>query len=181
MREQGARVKQGHGGLLAVVRDSAYTASMRHLFPFFALYALVSVALAADPAGTITLHVRDAVLEARGGTTQFHGGTNRTVIGHWNSTNSVVSWKTTIPVKAAYRVVLVCSCDAENAGSEVLVEVGGQRATGTIPATGWGNLTELDLGPVLIRKPGEVAASVRALSRKRGAVMNLKEVKLVPE
>ena len=145
------------------------------------LMVLVGVARAGDPAGTIVLPARDATLEAGDGTMQFHGK-ERGVIGHWNSTNSVAAWKVTVPAKATYRVILTIACDVTNAGSEVSVEMGGQRATGVVPDTGgWGVMKDQDLGPVLLRKPGEYELTVRATKRPHSAVMNLKAVKLVPE
>ena len=104
------------------------------------------------------------------------------MIGHWNSTNSVARWKVTVPAKATYRVILTIGCDGNNAGSEVVVEMGGQRATGVVPNTGgWSTMQDQDLGPILLRKPGDYELTVRATKRPHSAVMNLKAVKLVPE
>lgn len=155
---------------------------MRLIATIYAVVLMSLTALAADPPGTIVLHARDAELESLGKGIAFNNPTGRVYIGSWKSTESSARWAVDYPSRAAYRVILVAGCDATNAGSTVQVDTAGQSATGTIPSSGaWGQFVDVDLGPILVRKPGPTNLTVRATRIARFATMNLKAVKLVPE
>ena len=146
------------------------------------LIAPAPAAWAAEPRGTIVLPARAAELDAVGKGIAFNNPTSRVYIGSWKSTESSARWQVDYPSRAAYRVILVAGCDATNAGSTVQVDTAGQTATGTIPSSGaWGQFVDVDLGPVLVRRPGVTSLVVRATTIARFAAMNLKAVKLVPE
>lgn len=62
------------------------------------------------------------------------------------------------------------------------VPVAGQTIGGTATSTGGcTKCKELDLGPVMIRKPGEYELVIQPVKMARSALMNLKAVRLVPE
>lgn len=112
-------------------------------------------------------------VEVKGGTTN---------VGYWLSIDGVVQWKTSVPARGTYRVVASLACPADSAGAEFVVDVGTQRANGTVPVTGsWTNYVDLDLGPVILRQPGPIDVVVRAIRKPRYAVMNLREIRLVAE
>lgn len=103
-------------------------------------------------------------------------------IGFWNSIDGLVAWKTNLPARGTYRVIAVVSCPKGVNGSEFVVDVGNQRANGIVPATGaWTNYVDVDLGPVILRQPGPLDVVVRAIRKPKSAVMNLREIRLVPE
>lgn len=139
------------------------------------------VAWAADPPGTVVLAAKDAKLSGDG-MMRYQPETNRQCIGHWNSTTGTIAWTFHAPAKQTYRVVVVAACVTPEAGSEFEVAVGTQIARGKGPDTGaWGNFVDVDLGPVMVRKPGEVAVTIRGTKIAKRAVMNLRAIKLVPE
>jgi hypothetical protein len=112
-------------------------------------------------------------LENKGGITN---------VGHWMSIDGLVQWKTNLPARGTYRVIAMVACEARSEGAEIVVDVGPQRANAVIPSTGsWDRFIALDLGPVILRQPGELPVTVRALRKPRYAVMNLREIRLVPE
>lgn len=112
-------------------------------------------------------------IEVKGGSTN---------IGYWLSIDGVVQWKTSVPSRGAYRVVLSLACASDSGGAEFVVDVGTQRANGTVPVTGsWTNYVDLDLGPVILRQAGPIDVVVRAIRKPKYAVMNLRELRLVPE
>lgn len=154
---------------------------MKLLIHIFLFLSLVSAASAADPDGTIFLAAKAATLSG-GGTIRFQGETNRICIGHWNGTSNTVSWTFRVPEKKTYRLFITFSCDNGQAGSKFEVAIANQIVGGTVSGTGnWGKFEEMDLGPVMLRKPGEVELVIRPTRVARNAVMNLRQVKLVPE
>jgi hypothetical protein len=103
-------------------------------------------------------------------------------IGFWTSIDGLVVWKTNLSARGTYRVIAVVSCPKGPHGAEFVVDVGNQRANGIVPATGsWTNYVDVDLGPVILRQPGPLAVIVRAIRKPKSAVMNLREIRLVPE
>lgn len=104
-------------------------------------------------------------------------------IGYWNSIASRVTWTTSVAVAGTYRVHIVYACQDKAAGGTYDVNVGNQKANGTVRATGtsWHTYLEEDLGPVLLRKPGPLSVEVVAKSKPGQAVMNLRRILLVRE
>lgn len=150
-----------------------------------ALHAAVAfcagAAGAGEPGGDIVLAARAATLTG-GGLIQYQSATNRDCIGHWNGTSNTVGWTFDAPERRTYRVVLNLACVRGQEGSTFEVEAAGQTAAGTVVATGdWGVFTNVDVGPLMIRKPGRVELVVRPKTVARAAVMNLREVRLVPD
>ena len=134
---------------------------------------------AAEP---ILLKARDAKVGG-GGEAKYESGGARDCIGFIHSTNTTITWTAQIPTRGAYRVFAIYSTGPKLGGGAFEILIGGQRADGSPVDTGdWGNFKELDLGPVLLRKPGPVEVVVRPtrLINNRH-VMNLRAIKLVPE
>ena len=103
-------------------------------------------------------------------------------VGYWQSIDGLLVWKTNLPARGTYRVVAVVGCAKGSEGGEFVVDVGNQRANGIVPNTGtWTNYVDLDLGPVILRQPGPLDVVVRGIRKPKGALMNLREIRLVPE
>ena len=150
---------------------------------FFAFLAAFSfhafVIFADDDARTILLETKDAVIE---GDARYDGGADFHCLRDWKSTNVVARWQVNIPAKGAYRVLLTYACPHPSAGSTIEVDVGTQRASGFTESTGsWQTFKEFDLGPVLLRKPGQTELSVKATYAAHGSVWDLRCVKLARE
>ena len=101
-------------------------------------------------------------------------------IGSWNSVAAHVVWTTTVARAGTYRVLFEYSCTQQASGTEFDVLVGSQRANGVVADTGgWGSFTNLDLGPVLVRKAGLLQIEVvPTKSRQKSSLMNLRSVTL---
>ncbi len=150
---------------------------------FFAMAVWLAMAVAVRAAETIVLDAKDAKIEQpQDGMAKYETIPNRLCIGFWHSTNIVARWSLNVPAKSAYRVVAVLSCMKGSEGAQFEVRVAGQRAAGFVPSTDdWGRFVELDLGPVLLRKPGPAELTVQAITMPHGSAMNLRAVRLVPE
>lgn len=104
-------------------------------------------------------------------------------IGYWSSMASRPAWMVNIASAGTYRVRITYACQNGSEGATYDVLVGNQKANGTIQATGtgWQSYVEADLGPVILRKTGEIKVEVVAKSKSAGAVMNLRKITLVKE
>lgn len=142
---------------------------------------LAIIASAADPSTTLVFKARDAIIEG-GGRARFENGPAQQNIGVWDSTSTVIRWTNAVAAKGTFRVKLVYSCSDNDAGSSFEVSVGSQRATGVTSGThGWTNFVELDLGPVILRKPGLVEVSFRVTKIVKRWGINVRELRLVPD
>ena len=129
-------------------------------------------------AESIELRARDAVL-AGGGPTRYFTNSAHDCIGHWTTTNVTATWSFALKERGTYRVVAVVAHEDGGSAARFTVEVGDQRANGVIPRTGgWFRFTELDLGPVILRRPGTVQVVVHVDFLKGGGAMNLRAIRL---
>lgn len=142
---------------------------------------LALAARAAEPEGTIALDGKDATLLG-GGNIHYQTESNRRCVGHWNGTSNTVRWTFSVPAKMTYRLILVYSCENAQSGSQFEARVANQVLGGTVKGTGgWDQFQELDLGPVMIRKPGDYELALRGTQVPKRAVMNLRAARLVPD
>lgn len=169
--------------MTGVLRLRGYDGGVRWILHIvLAALAAATVRAADDPPGTIVLDAKDAKIENNGGSARYETAPNRLCIGYWGSTSTVVRWSFEVTQKAAYRIIMVQACGPDSPGSRFEVLVGNQRATGDVETTGdWGRFVDLDIGPILLRKPGTCELSVRGIFKPGRSVMNLRAVKLVPE
>lgn len=130
-----------------------------------------------------TLHLRAADAEIHGTTAQYEQGPERDNIGFWTNAADYVSWPVQVPAAGTYNVEITYASPAENAGSRFAVQVGvrpgqGEKVEGEVAATGsWGTFSAVGLGTLTL-PAGRSTIEVRALSMPRGAVMNLKSLRL---
>lgn len=131
--------------------------------------------------GDILLEAVNAKVDAAGGGAKYETASDRRCIGFWKSTNVTVRWSVEVPQRATYRVIFIYATIAADA-PEVEVAVGSQKANGFAKPSGdWGKFLEVDLGPVLVRKPGTVEVVARVTRMVGGNAVNLRGVRLVKE
>jgi alpha-L-fucosidase len=135
-----------------------------------------------DTQGALTLKATDA--EIHGENAQLQGSGENANIGYWVNARDFVSWTVQVEKPGRYAVEVSYACEPESAGAtyQVMVgEGGGNRAVnGTVDSTGgWETFTSAALGEVEL-PAGRQTIRVRALSKPRLAVMNLRQVRLVP-
>lgn len=149
---------------------------------FARIAALLLAALAARAQttnATIELRARDAAIGG-GGPTKYFTNPAQDCIGHWTSTNAAATWTFDLKERGTFRVVALIGRENSVGDSDFVVEVGDQRAGGTIRGTGgWFTFTEFDLGPVILRKPGPVKVTVRLTTTPRSGAMNLRAIRLI--
>lgn len=127
----------------------------------------------------LTLETRDAKREGGG---RYDPDPKYRCIRDWLQTNMIARWTFDLPARGTYRVIAVYACDPKVAGSTFEIEIGNQKANGTVQSTDrWENFKEYDLGPVLLRKPGPLSVTVRVTRIPRGTAWDLRLLRLVPD
>ncbi len=144
---------------------------------FFTFAVLLACACSVRAAGDeIVLESRDAAVT---GDARYMASTDD--VGYWRNTNVVVSWIANVERAGAYRVMITIACDRGSAGASFDVRVGSQKANGVSSDTGgWEKYKEIDLGPVILRRPGKIPVEVQ-LTRHYGNGMNVRKIRLVRE
>lgn len=142
---------------------------------------IVLLLMASSAFGT-DLHVlaKDAALA--GGKARYDGGDAFRCIRGWQSTNVTATWKLAVPSRGTWRVFIAYACPPEIAGSEFEMQLGDQKVNGTIASTDrWENFKEMDLGPVMFRKPGTCEVVLRVTKGRRGDHWDVRAIRLVAE
>lgn len=148
---------------------------MKHLV---ILFWLLAAAVFGQQSETheIVLRARDAVIV---GNAKF----SHEKIGSWDSISNRVIWTTSVARAGSYRVFFDYACPANCSGTEFEIWVGNQKANGLIAGTAsWTSFVKLDLGPVLIRKPGDYRVEiVPTRSPRQRSLMDVRSVTLQRE
>ncbi|MGD0655483.1 MAG: alpha-L-fucosidase [Thermoguttaceae bacterium] len=128
--------------------------------------------------GTISLPASEADIH---GNAQYEKGENRDNIGYWTDKNAWVSWDFVLKTPGRFEVEITFACTDDEAGSEYTIAVGKEKVEGKVDGTNdWGNFVSRKIGTINLSAPGQFTLSVRPNSMPKGAVMNLKSVKLAP-
>jgi alpha-L-fucosidase len=129
--------------------------------------------------GAFTLRAADA--DIHGATAQYEQGGGKDNIGFWTNAKDYVTWSCDVRRPGRYGVDVDYACPPENAGSRFTVgPEGGATVVGTVKATGsWTAFKSERLGEIEL-PAGKPVLAVRVTEMPRGAVMNLRRVRLVP-
>jgi len=139
----------------------------------------VGAAQRAGADGSFILKAADA--EVQGQTAKYEQGDGRDDIGFWTSKDDCMSWVCNVAKPGRYRVEVTYACPEGNAGSQYTVGVDkGAQAGGTVKATGsWVKFESETIGSFDL-PAGKQTIAVHVQSMPRGAVMNLRKVRLIP-
>jgi alpha-L-fucosidase len=137
----------------------------------------VPIREAAD--GSITLAAADA--ELRGGSIRLETMDGERNIGFWTSPHSEARWLLEGRTAGRRRIELTLACQPSNAGGEFVVAAAGAELRGEVPATGsWRHFVTVDAGIMEFPAAGRQELVIRPGERFTGALMNLRQVRLIP-
>jgi hypothetical protein len=106
---------------------------------------------------------------------------HKNTVGYWADEADWVEWRFKVAKPGKYAVQLLQGCGKGQGGSAVKIVVGGQSIDYTVEDTGgFQNFVEKPAGMVTIEKPGDHVLEIRAVKKAKGAVMDVRQVKLVP-
>lgn len=102
-------------------------------------------------------------------------------LGHWRSGDDHASWSLEVRQGGVFEVSLEYACAEAQQGNAYVLTVGSQRLTGNVPGTGnWETYRQLTTGSVKL-EPGIHQLVIRGDGQIRGALFDLKAVRLRPQ
>ncbi len=128
--------------------------------------------------GEILFTAREAEVHGKQAKLESHPGNYR--IGFWTNADDYVTWDYQATRWGKYSVALTYSTASPD-GTEIEVEMGGEKVAGRLKSTGsWYIYHTVELGDLYLAKVGPQVLTVRCTKKVGGAVMNLKAVILQP-
>ncbi|MDX1948087.1 MAG: alpha/beta hydrolase [Pirellulaceae bacterium] len=129
--------------------------------------------------GSLTLAAHQAL--AHGQNLRYEPQPIKNTIGYWSELTDWCQWPVYAERPGKYEVHILQGCGKGQGGSEVAVQIGGQTLTFTVEDTGhFQNFKERKLGVVEIAGPQVHALEIRPRTKAAAAVMDVRQVRLVP-
>jgi lysophospholipase L1-like esterase len=150
---------------------------MRTLALLF-LASLCALAQGQETNGVILLHSRAAIVHGKN--LRYEPATNKNTLGFWTLPTDWAEWKFTVDRPVVYELELWQGCGKGNGGSDVRVEVAGQIFDFVVQDTGhFQNFVPRKLGHIHFWKAGEFSLAMKPQNKKAGAVMDVRQVRLL--
>jgi arylsulfatase A-like enzyme len=129
--------------------------------------------------GIITLPARTA--EIHGVQVRYEPVPHKDTLGYWTRVDDRVSWDFTVTRPGKFVVEVLQGCGAGQGGSEVEIDVDGQKSHFTVEDTGgFQNFKSRSIGTAVLSEVGRHTLWVRPLRKAHDAVMDLRSVTLRP-
>jgi hypothetical protein len=131
------------------------------------------------PDRTIALPARTA--EVHGVMLRYEPLPHKNTVGYWTRVDDWASWEFEVQRPGVFNATALIGCGTKSGGSRVEFQAAEQVLGLTVPETGgFQNFVRQDLGRLTLKAPGRYRLEVRAVSKPGAAVMDLREVTLVP-
>jgi hypothetical protein len=106
---------------------------------------------------------------------------HKNTVGYWADESDWVEWRFRVAKPGSYSVQLLQGCGKGQGGSSVRITAAGQTLDYTVEDTGhFQNFVEKPAGTLAIEKAGDYALEIRAVKKAKGAVMDVRQVRLIP-
>ena len=129
--------------------------------------------------GSITLAAHHAVCHGR--LLRYEPQPHKNTVGYWADEADWCDWSFKAAKPGSYKVLLLQGCGKGQGGSAVKIAVGDQALDYTVEDTGhFQNFVERPAGTLRIEKAGTFTIEIRAVKKSKGAVMDVRQVRLVP-
>jgi hypothetical protein len=129
--------------------------------------------------GSVTLPARTA--DVHGVMVRFEPLPHKNALGYWVRADDWVSWEFQLAKPGSFRVEILQGCGNGSGGSEVDFLVAGQTLSLTVQETGgFQNFVRREIGTVKLDQAGRYTLAVKPRKKPGVAVMDLREVRLVP-
>lgn len=130
--------------------------------------------------GTIILPASRA--DVYGVMLRFEPLPHKNTLGYWVQPDDWASWEFEVTKPGKFEVEALQGCGTGSGGSEVEFAVGDQKLVMTVQDTGhFQNFVPRNVGTIEINKPGRHSLTVKPLKKPGVAVMDLRQVKLLPK
>ena len=129
--------------------------------------------------GSLSLHSKQA--RTLSVLMRYEPATNKNCLGYWANANDRADWTFSINRPGLFEVEVWQGCGKGHGGSEVEIEAGGKTLSFVVEDTGhFQNFIPRRLGKVALGTAGNHQLVVRPRFKKAGAVMDIREIKLLP-
>ncbi|HEX5104454.1 MAG TPA: alpha/beta hydrolase fold domain-containing protein [Pirellulaceae bacterium] len=129
--------------------------------------------------GSIVLHAHDAV--THGENLRYEPQPHKNTVGYWTNEDDWCEWRCYVEQPGKYELQILQGCGKGQGGSEVEVQIGDQFVTFTVEDTGhFQNFKERSLGTVTLAAPQVNSLQIRAKTKAAAAVMDVRQVRLIP-
>ena len=130
--------------------------------------------------GRIMLHSSKA--SPHGEKLQYEPIEKKNTLGFWVNAADWADWKFNVQQPGTYVIHIWQGCGTGSGGAEVEVSCAGQSSKFTVKDTGhFQNFEEREIGEVTFKEAGEQTLELRAKSKPGGAVMDCRQIILVPK
>ncbi len=132
-----------------------------------------------QPTGEILLRAHDATTHSV--MMRYEPATNKNCLGYWVNPADWAGWEFTVLKPGAFDLEVWQGCGNGNGGSDVDVEVGGERLRFVVEETGhFQNFVPRRLGRVTLGTAGKHSLAIKPQRKQASAVMDVRQVRLVP-
>jgi hypothetical protein len=132
-----------------------------------------------DKEGVIVLPAKTA--DVHGVMLRYEPLPHKNTLGYWVRRDDWADWEFDVGEPAEFRVEAMVGCGQGSGGSRVEFRAGDQTLEFTVPETGgFQQFVPQQLGRLVFDQAGHYRLEVRATSKPGPAVMDLREVRLVP-
>jgi arylsulfatase A len=129
--------------------------------------------------GTITMPARTA--DVHGEQLRFEPLPHKNTLGYWTNLADWASFEFQVERFGAFEVELLAGCGQGSGGSIVEVKIGDEKVSFTVEETGGFQMFQpRTIGRVTLSKAGRYLLEVRATTKPGPAVMDLRQVRLLP-
>ena len=140
----------------------------------------LSASAAQISGGRIMLHSSKAT--PHGEKLQYEPIEKKNTLGFWVNAADWADWKFNVQQPGTYVIHIWQGCGTGSGGAEVEVSCAGQSSKFTVKDTGhFQNFEEREIGEVTFKEAGEQTLELRAKSKPGGAVMDCRQIILVPK
>lgn len=129
--------------------------------------------------GRVVLHAKFA--QVQGSKLHYEPQPEKNTLGYWTEVGDKASWHFQLARPGTYEVHVWQGCGKDSGGSEVEIACGGDSVRFTVEDTGhFQNFKERNIGKLTFNKAGPLELEVRPIAKPGLAVMDLRQIVLVP-
>ncbi|MEZ6089402.1 MAG: hypothetical protein R3C05_15505 [Pirellulaceae bacterium] len=137
------------------------------------------VVVSASEDHSVVLPARHA--ETHGELLRYEPQPHKNTVGYWANAKDWMEWRFTVETVGEFEIEVLQGCGKGHGGSEVSVSVAEQTLKFVVEDTGhFQNFVPRRIGAVTIDSAGQQTLQVRAISKAKGAVCDIRQIRLLP-
>jgi len=112
---------------------------------------------------------------------QFEPLPHKNTVGYWVNADDFATWNIAVEKPGEYHLHVLQGCGAGQGGSRIALSIGDNVVETKVQETGhFQNFRWRDLGTVSLQAASELEVSLRCLEKAKAAVMDVRQIRLVP-